>query len=151
MQLDTKTIQDFQDFIFSRYEKNKRDLTWRNTQDPYAIWISESMLCQTQVSRVKVFYETRMAVFPTVEDLASASNEQVLRYRSGLGYNNRALRLKKAATQIVAAGAFPSDYENLITLPGIGDYIANAILAFAHNEDVIVVDTNIRRIMLHWF
>lgn len=92
-----------------------------------------------------------MSVFPTVQDLASASNEQVLRCWSGLGYNNRALRLKKAASQIAAAGVFPSDYKTLITLPGIGDYVANAILAFAQNQDVIVVDTNIRRIMLHWF
>lgn len=151
MQLDKNTIQEFQNTIFSWYENHKRDLAWRNTQDPYAIWISESMLCQTQVSRVKGFHETRMSVFPTVEDLASASTEQVLRYWSGLGYNNRALRLKKAAMEIIAHGAFPSDYTTLITLPGIGDYIANAILAFSKNEDVVVVDTNIRRIMLHWF
>lgn len=149
--LDTETIQLFQRTVLDWYGKHARDLPWRKTQDPYKIWISESMLCQTQVSRVISYYESRIKLFPTVSSLASASNKQVLKARSGLGYNSRAIRLKQAAERIVYEDRFPDTYEMLVDLPGVGDYVANAILAFAFNQDVVVLDTNIRRIMMHEF
>jgi A/G-specific adenine glycosylase len=95
--LDNQTIISFQEKIRKRWETHRRDLPRRNTTDPYAIRISESMLCQTQVSRVIDYYHKRLETFPTVKDLAKASNEEVLRLWSGLGYNSRALRLKQAA------------------------------------------------------
>lgn len=126
------------------------------------------MLCQTQVSRVINYYNDWLRRFPTVEDLAQATNTEVLSARSGLGYNSRGLRLRSAAQQVVSYKSqviswtnnstlntqhleFPTTYEDLIELPGIGDYVANAILAFAYNQDVAVIDTNIRRILIHQF
>ena len=99
--IDNQIVAYFQKKILDRYAEHARDLPWRKTQDPYKIWISESMLCQTQVSRVIGYYEKRLELFPNVEALANASNEDVLKARSGLGYNSRALRLKQAATQIL--------------------------------------------------
>lgn len=166
MIIDNQIIIDFQKKILDRYAVHVRDLPWRKTTDPYEIWISESMLCQTQVNRVVGYYHRWMQIFPTVKSLAHASNEQVLRVWSGLGYNSRALRLKQAAKMIVDGllqpmnqlrndddvwGIFPSDYTSLLQLPWVGDYVANAILAFAYNQDVAVIDTNIRRIMIHQF
>ena len=151
MILDNQIIDHFQKKILDRYVLHARDLPWRKTTDPYKIWVSESMLCQTQVSRVIEYYHRWMELFPTVQSLATASNEDLLRARSGLGYNSRALRLKQAAIHIAAMEAFPSDYQSLIQLPWIGEYIANAVLAFAYNQDVVVIDTNIRRIMIHEF
>jgi A/G-specific adenine glycosylase len=92
-----------------------------------------------------------MKLFPTVEILAQATNTEVLSARSGLGYNSRGLRVKQAAEKIANEWKFPTTYENLIALPGIGDYVASAILAFAYNENVAVIDTNIRRILIHQF
>ncbi len=92
-----------------------------------------------------------MKLFPTVEILAQATNTEVLSARSGLGYNSRGLRVKQAAEKIVNGWKFPTTYEDLIELPWVGDYVASAILAFAYNEDVAVIDTNIRRILIHQF
>lgn len=171
--MQTDTIQQFQSHIRKRRAMNRRDLPWRHTTDPYKIWISETMLCQTQVSRVVNYYTDWMRRFPTVEDLASASTTEVLSARSGLGYNSRGLRVLQAAKIIVNSchpefisgsllkkdsgsspewqASFPNTYESLIALPGVGDYVANAILAFAYNQDVAVIDTNIRRILIHTF
>ena len=119
MIIDNQTIIDFQNSIRTWYELHGRDLPWRKTQDPYQIWISESMLCQTQVNRVIDYYHRWLVLFPDVYALAQATNEQVLRVWSGLGYNTRALRLKQAAQYIVQQynGIFPSDYTHLISLP----------------------------------
>jgi A/G-specific adenine glycosylase len=173
-----KEISSFQSHIRKRRATNRRDLPWRKTTDPYKIWISETMLCQTQVSRVITYFNNWMKLFPTVEILAQATNTEVLSARSGLGYNSRGLRVKQAAEKIVNISViarneaihnsqdidchvvvppsrndtpFPTTYEDLIALPGVGDYVANAILAFAYNEDVSVIDTNIRRILIHQF
>ena len=99
--MQTDTIQQFQSHIRKRRAMNRRDLPWRQTTDPYKIWISETMLCQTQVSRVVNYYTDWMRRFPTVEDLASASTTDVLSARSGLGYNSRGLRVLQAAKIIV--------------------------------------------------
>ena len=109
------------------------------------------MLCQTQVSRVIVYYNNRLRLFPTVQDLSQASVSEVLAAWSGLGYNSRGMRVNESAKMIVNQWSFPTTYKELLTLPGVGDYVANAILAFAHNEDVAVIDTNIRRILIHRF
>lgn len=158
MYIDSSTIQQFQSDIRKRRALHRRDLPWRKTTDPYKIWISETMLCQTQVSRVISYYKERMRIFPTVNTLAQATNTEVLSARSGLGYNSRGLRVLQAAKQIVEnstwktkSSVFPNTYEELIALPGVGDYVANAILAFAYNHDVAVIDTNIRRILIHHF
>ncbi len=98
---NSQKIKEFQSHIRKRRATNRRDLPWRKTTDPYKIWISETMLCQTQVSRVINYYNDWMRRFPTVEVLAQATNTEVLSARSGLGYNSRGLRVKQAAEKIV--------------------------------------------------
>jgi len=143
----------FQKQILSWWEKNKRDLPWRHTHDPYKILVSEVMLQQTQVSRGQLKYLEFIQTFPTVEALASSSPAQVLRIWKGMGYNRRALYLQKAARVIVDIykGRFPDTEQELIKLPGLGRYTARAILVFAYKKDIAMVDTNIRQIITHFF
>jgi len=145
-----RKIQKFQQKILSFYKKNKRNLPWRKTTNPYHILISEIMLQQTQVDRVIPYYEKFIKAFPTVEVLAKADKTLLLENWSGLGYNSRVLRLQKCA-QILAERnqEIPKNEEFLLQLPGIGPYTANAILAFAFNKPVPVIDTNIRRVLIH--
>ncbi|HLD07086.1 MAG TPA: Fe-S cluster assembly protein HesB [Candidatus Nanoarchaeia archaeon] len=137
--------------ILAWYEKNQRKLPWRETADPYRILLSEVMLQQTQVERVVPKYREFLRAFPTVQALAAADKLQLLRLWSGLGYNRRALLLQKAAQQIAERhqGKVPEDAASLMQLPGIGPYIAHAVLIFAYNQDVATIDTNIRRILIH--
>ena len=100
-QLNTLSLQEFQSDVRKRRAINRRDLPWRKTTDPYNIWISETMLCQTQVSRVIVYYNNRLRLFPTVQDLAQASVSEVLAAWSGLGYNSRGMRVHQSAKMIV--------------------------------------------------
>lgn len=153
MDLTDARIKAFQDKIFTFYEENGRDLPWRETTDPYRILVSEIMLQQTQVSRVVPKYEGWMERWPTPEDLAEADLQEVLSYWKGLGYNNRAKRLRNAAQMIVEEydGQVPEDSEKLQELPGVGPYTAHAIMIFAHNADEVTVDANIRRILIHEF
>ena len=130
------------------YQRNARDLPWRRTRDPYAIWISEIMLQQTRVAAVIPYYERFLARFPTVESLARASEPEVLTHWSGLGYYSRARNLHRAAREIAAVGCFPLDYDGLRTLPGIGDYTAAAIASIAYDLPHAVVDGNVRRVMM---
>ena len=131
------------------YTGNKRDLPWRHTTDPYAIWLSEMMLQQTQVATVIERYNAFMERFPTVESLATAAEEDVLALWSGLGYYRRARMLRKAARQVVEAyaGKLPETAEHLRELPGIGAYTAAAIASIAHGEPVAVVDGNVERVL----
>lgn len=134
------------------YAASKRSLPWRKTGDPYQIWVSEVMLQQTQVKRVVEFYEKFLEKFPRVQDLARARWVSVLLVVRGMGYYGRFRNMQRTA-QIITKnfkGKFPKTYEALRTLPGIGDYTANAILAFAHNLHVPVIDTNVRRILTEW-
>jgi A/G-specific adenine glycosylase len=124
------------------YEREKRDLPWRRTRDPYAILVSEVMLQQTQVARVVPRYEAWLRRWPTVEALAAASLEEVLREWVGLGYNRRAARLWEAAGMVARAG-WP---ERLEELPGVGPYTAAAVGSFAFGRQVVAVDTNARRV-----
>jgi A/G-specific adenine glycosylase len=119
-----------------------RDLPWRKTRDPYAILVSEVMLQQTQVERVIRRYVAWLECWPTVDALAAASPADVIRAWQGLGYNRRGLNLHRAARQI-AAGGWPDD---LTELPGVGAYTAAAVESFAFGNDVLPVDTNVRRI-----
>jgi len=135
--------------LLSWYEKNRRDLPWRQTADPYAIWISETMLQQTQVKTVLPYYQRFLDTFPSVEALARAPLARVLRLWSGLGYYRRAENLRVAARQIVRAHhcELPQDYAQLRALAGIGDYTAGAILSIAFQQPYPAIDGNARRVL----
>lgn len=145
--------QKFVDDVWEFYRKNRRDLPWRNTTDPYKILVSEVMLQQTQVSRVEKKYPEFLRAFPTVKKLATASTGGVLKAWQGMGYNRRALSLKRAAEIIVREhkGKVPSDPMLLEALPGIGHYTARAICTFAFNAPHVFIETNIRRVYIHHF
>jgi A/G-specific adenine glycosylase len=126
-----------------------RDLPWRHTRDPWAVLVSEVMLQQTQVPRVIPIWGAFMAKFPTVTACAAASQAEVVRSWAGLGYNRRAVNLHRAAVQMARSmdGVVPRDLDALLRLPGIGPYTARAVLAFAFEQDVGVVDTNTARVL----
>jgi len=153
MAISRARISAFQDMIFLWWQEHKRDLPWRKTRDPYRILVSEVMLQQTQVSRVLPKYDEFLRVFSDVNALSQASTAQVLRLWHGMGYNRRALYLKKTAETVrdMYGGIFPEDEQSLTKLPGLGRYTARAILVFAYEKDVAMVDTNIRQIITHFF
>jgi A/G-specific adenine glycosylase len=135
------------------YLENKRSLPWRDTRDPYRIWLSEIILQQTRVSQGLPYYHRFLAQYPDVQSLAKASSLEVLRLWQGLGYYTRARNLHKCAKAVVALhnGKFPTTYRELLALPGIGDYTAAAIASFAFGEPVAVVDGNVFRILSRIF
>jgi A/G-specific adenine glycosylase len=133
----------FEDALLAWYAEHGRDLPWRRTRDPYAILVSEVMLQQTQVARVVPRYTEWLARWPTVDALADASTADIIRAWQGLGYNRRALSLHRAARQIADEG-WPDD---LTDLPGVGRYTADAVARFAHEAEVLPVDTNVRRVL----
>jgi len=135
-----------QERLLDWYAANRRDLPWRHTTDPYAILVSEVMLQQTQVPRVVVRYPQFLSRFPTLASVAEATLADVLAAWLGLGYNNRALRLKRCA-EALPDGRLPTDLDALRALPGIGPYTARAVLVFAHNADLAAVDANVRRVL----
>ncbi|MBA3724663.1 MAG: A/G-specific adenine glycosylase [Candidatus Levybacteria bacterium] len=156
--LSLQQIKAFQNKIFTWYSEYQRDLPWREVpfdtslgaRDPYKILVSEIMLQQTQVSRVIPKYEAWLVAFPTVHALAVAPISEVLKHWSGLGYNRRALNLKKTA-QIIDeqyGEKFPRTEKELLTLPGIGQYTARAVMCFAFNQQVSVVDINVKKVIL---
>ncbi len=142
--MDGKKIRKFRAMIFRWWKTHSRDLPWRRTHDPYKILISEVMLQQTQVSRVLPKYKEFLKKFPSLSELQKSSTADVLKAWRGMGYNRRALYLKKIRT-------IPSTEKELMTLPGIGKYTARAILVFAFKKDIAAVDTNIRQIITHFF
>ena len=131
------------------YDNYKRDLPWRRNRDPYAIWLAETMLQQTQVKTVLPYYEKFLVAFPTVEALARAPLERVLHLWSGLGYYRRAENLHKAARQLTGehGGKIPQSYDQLRALAGIGAYTAGAILSIAFQKPYPAVDGNVRRVL----
>lgn len=131
----------------------KRDLPWRDTTDPYRILVSEVMLQQTQVARVLIKYPIFMSQFPNFKQLAQASIKDILQVWQGMGYNRRALYLKKIAEIVVTQhkGKLPDDPAILDTFPGIGEATAASIVAFAFNKPVVFIETNIRRVFIHLF
>ncbi|NUQ46119.1 MAG: A/G-specific adenine glycosylase [Phycisphaerae bacterium] len=135
------------------YRRHRRDLPWRRTRDPYAIWLSEIMLQQTQVATVIPYYERFVSRFPTVQRLAAAPLDDVLRLWSGLGYYARARHLHAAAKRVVAEhdGRFPDTLERLSRLPGIGRYTAAAIASIAFDRRAAVLDGNVSRVLARLF
>ena len=144
---------NFANSLTKWYIQNKRDLPWRNTQNPYLIWLSEIMLQQTRVAQGMPYYLSFTKAFPTVFDLANASEEQVLKLWQGLGYYSRARNLHKTAQKIAYEhnGVFPDNYTDLLQLKGIGDYTAAAIASLSYNEVVPVVDGNVFRVLSRYF
>jgi len=131
------------------YRANRRDLPWRRTRDPYAIWISETMLQQTRVETVIPYYERFLARFPTVKDLATADEDDVFAHWAGLGYYSRARNLQRAAQDVVRdhGGALPRTAEELRALPGIGPYTAGALASIAFDAPEAIVDGNVVRVL----
>jgi A/G-specific adenine glycosylase len=131
------------------FQENQRPLPWRVSYDPYHVWVSEVMLQQTQVETALPYYERFIREFPTIEALAAAGEQRVLTLWAGLGYYRRAKNLMAAARKVVEShgGSIPSDYDALIALPGIGQYMAGAILSIAFNKPYPVVDGNVRRVL----
>ena len=139
--------------VWQEGERLYRDLAWRGIDDPYAVLVSEVMLQQTQVSRVERYWSSFMKLFPTIDALASAEVSLVLETWQGLGYNRRALMLKRCAEQCSEhyQGALPKTREELMSLPGIGSATAGGIMAFAYNQPVLYLETNVRTVFLHEF
>ena len=129
------------------YKKEKRDLPWRNTNDPYAIWLSEVILQQTRVDQGMAYYHKLLGHYPTVNDLANAHQDEVLSLWQGLGYYSRGRNLHATAKKIQELGNFPSTYTSLLELKGIGPYTAAAIASFAFGERVAVLDGNVFRVI----
>ena len=143
--------EDFVKYVRERGRELYRDLPWRHNITPYRVLVSELMLQQTQVDRVVTKFEAFMQRFPDVAALASTSLADVLVLWQGLGYNRRAKYLHEAAKEIVRLGAFPDTLDELIKLPGVGKNTAGAILAYAFNQPVYYIETNIRTVYLHHF
>jgi A/G-specific adenine glycosylase len=143
----------FQKTIWHYYARNKREMPWRNTKDPYRILVSEIMLQQTQVDRVRGFYKNFIRRFPDFSSLARARTSEVLRFWQGLGYNRRALALQRSAQMIIKdhSGKLPKSREVLESLPGIGRGTSGSLAAFVFNEPVAFIETNIRRVFIHFF
>ena len=133
------------------YAEHGRELPWRETADPYRIWVSEIILQQTRVAQGYDYYLRFVERFPTVETLAAATEDEVLHRWEGLGYYSRARNLHAAAQQIVALGAFPRDYAGVRALKGVGDYTAAAICSFAYGLPTAVVDGNVYRVLARYF
>lgn len=146
-------IRKFQKEVLDYYATHKRPMAWRDITDPYRIFISEMMLQQTQVERVKVKYAEFIHKFPTLRSVAQTEKPEILKMWQGLGYNRRALFIKRACEEIVTTykGKFPKDFIELQKLPGIGPSTAGALCAFAYNKPVYFIETNVRAVILHFF
>ncbi|MBQ7472216.1 MAG: A/G-specific adenine glycosylase [Prevotella sp.] len=141
----------FASVLLNWFSENGRELPWRETQDPYAIWLSEIILQQTRIQQGWAYWERFMQSFPRVEDLAAASEDEVMRLWQGLGYYSRARNLHAAARQIVERGGFPQTFDEIKTLKGVGDYTAAAIASIAFGQPVAVVDGNVYRVLARHF
>jgi A/G-specific adenine glycosylase len=139
--------------LLAWYPRHRRDLPWRHTRDPYAIWLSEVILQQTRVAQGLPYYETFLRAYPTVQDMAAAPEAEVLRHWQGLGYYSRARNMHRTAGQVVEefGGHFPNNYAGLLKLRGVGLYTAAAIASFAFDEAVAVLDGNVYRVLARLF
>jgi A/G-specific adenine glycosylase len=151
--LDREKIRAFQSRLLQWFQSSGRDLPWRRTRDPYKILVSEIMLQQTQVERVREYYQRFVREYPTVQELASARPARVRESWEGLGYYVRARNLQRAARTIQQehGGRFPRRLEEVRALPGVGRYTAGAVLSFAYGEPAPVLDTNVRRVLTRIF
>lgn len=146
-----KNNQNFTESLLDWFYKNKRDLIFRETKDPYKIWISEIMAQQTQIDTLLPYFNRFVKRFPDLSSLANSTEEEVLKLWEGLGYYSRAKNLRKTAKIIDELGFFPNSYEELIKLPGIGPYTAGAILSICFNKKVPAVDGNVIRVITRSF
>lgn len=144
-------MNSFSNTILFWFRENGRELPWRETKNPYAIWLSEIILQQTRIAQGREYWERFMAQYPTVQDLAAAHEDEVLKLWQGLGYYSRARNLHTAAKQIVALGHFPDTLEGIKQLKGVGDYTAAAIGSFAFDIPAAVVDGNVYRVLARYF
>src|SRR4030095_16291724 len=151
MQLHKRTL--LQQRLLKWYDAYRRDLPWRNTTDPYPVWISEVMLQQTQVQTVIPYYLKFLNHFPSIAALAQVDTDALLRLWAGLGYYSRARNLQKAAQIIVKqfGGRFPQNYTDVLALPGIGRYTAAAIVSMAFGQPYAVLDGNVSRVLARVF
>ena len=140
-------MSDFTTTLLHWFQVNGRELPWRQTRDPYAIWLSEMILQQTRIEQGRPYWERFMRRWPTVDALAAATEDEVLREWQGLGYYSRARNLHAAARQVTARGAFPTTIEGLRSLKGVGDYTAAAIGSIAFDLPAAVVDGNVYRVL----
>ena len=148
-----RTVRELHRRLGAWYAANRRDLPWRRTRDPYAIWISEAMLQQTRVETVLPYYARFLERLPTIEHLARASEDDVVALWSGLGYYRRARALRQAAQAVVErhGGRFPSERALALDLPGVGPYTAGAVLSIAYERPEPLVDGNVARVFARWF
>ena len=139
--------------LLTWYAEHKRDLPWRHTKDPYTVWLSEVILQQTRVAQGLPYYKRFVEQYPTVQHLADASEDEVLKLWQGLGYYSRARNLHKAAKEVTQQhkGIFPNNFKKLIALPGIGPYTASAIASICFDETTAVVDGNVYRVLARYF
>lgn len=146
-------IEEFRQLVWREGRAHWRELPWRGIDDDYAVLVSEVMLQQTQVKRVLRYWERFMMLFPTIDALAAAENALVLEMWQGLGYNRRALMLKRCAEECAAhhGGKLPATRDELLALPGIGPATASGVMAFARNEPCVYLETNVRSVFLHHF
>jgi A/G-specific adenine glycosylase len=144
---------DFKKVLTNWYSINKRNLPWRNTKNPYHIWLSEIIMQQTQIKQGLPYYEAFVTKYPTVFDLANAQEQAVLKLWQGLGYYSRARNLHASAKYVAneLKGVFPSTYSGLLKLKGVGDYTASAIASISFNEPTAVVDGNVYRVLSRYF
>ena len=150
---DSVRRQEFPLRLLRWYRQNLRSLPWRETKDPYAIWVSEMMLQQTQVATVIPYWTRWMERFPTIQSLSDAPMEDVLKQWQGLGYYARARNMRRASQVIVEqhGGVFPTDFDAVLALPGIGRYTAGAVCSIAYNQSVPLVDANVIRVLCRYF
>jgi A/G-specific adenine glycosylase len=153
LRLDADKLKTFQARLLRWFRGHGRDLPWRRTRDPYKILVSEVMLQQTQVERVREYYGRFLRQYPTIQDLASANPGRVRDSWDGLGYYARARNLHAAARTVVRerGGRFPRDLEEVMALPGVGRYTAGALVSFAYGEPAPILDTNVRRVLSRIF
>ncbi|MEJ2233891.1 MAG: hypothetical protein P8X67_08195 [Syntrophobacterales bacterium] len=152
-ELKPTEVEEFRQTIYQYYADHRREMPWRVSRDPYHIVVSEIMLQQTQVGRVLSKYEQFISTFPDFDSVSKAPLQEILNVWQGLGYNRRALALQKICQMVVTeyGGELPNCVETLQTFPGIGPATAGAICAFAFNQPTVFIETNIRRVFIHFF
>ena len=147
--METKTKQLKKNLLIW-YKKNNRSFNWRNTNDPWKILLIEIISQQTQIDRANTYYQKFIKTFPTPESMSQSSLKTILKMWSGLGYNNRAIRLYESS-KLIAKKGFKNIYPNFESLPGVGKYTKNAILSFAYGDKVLALDTNLERVFTRYF
>ena len=152
-ELKTNAVKEFKEIIYQYYAEHRREMPWRVSRNPYHILVSEIMLQQTQVGRVLAKYEEFTSRFPDFDSVNKAPLQEILGVWQGLGYNRRAIALQKICRLVVSeyGGVLPNSADTLQTFPGIGPATAGAICAFAFNQPAVFIETNIRRVFIHFF